>query len=204
MTYCCHTYFCHTYFFLRTFDIRILAIRTFVRYVLLSIRTLYRTYFIVTYICHTYFCHTYFFLRTFDIRILAIRPFVRYVLLSIRTLYRTYFSYTYFCPTYFCLRTFVIRTLAIRTLVRNPFINVRRGLGVACLSPGRVSAGVDRYLRALAASTGHALIAASLMYVPGTGCATLAAYNNYCGVSKFMPAGGINRFLPRLIPAGIN
>ena len=84
------------------------------------------------------------------------------------------------------------------------FINVRRGLGVACLSPGRVSAGVDRCLRAYAASTGHALIAASAMYVPRTGCVTPAAYNNYCRVGKFMPAGGVNRFLPRLIPVGIN
>ena len=84
------------------------------------------------------------------------------------------------------------------------FISVQRGPGVACLSRGRVSAGVDRYLRALAASIGHALIAVSAMYVPRTGCVTSAAYNNYCRISKFMPAGGINRFLPQLIPAGIN
>ena len=84
------------------------------------------------------------------------------------------------------------------------FTNVRPGLGVACLSRGRVSAGVDRYLRALAASIGHALIAASAMYVPRTGCVTTAAYNNCCRVGKFMPVGGINPFLPRLIPAGIN
>ena len=49
------------------------------------------------------------------------------------------------------------------------FINVRRGLGVACLSRGRDSAGVDRHLRALAASIGHALIVASAMYVPRNG-----------------------------------
>ena len=49
------------------------------------------------------------------------------------------------------------------------FINVQRGLGVSCLSRGRGSAGVDRYLRALAASIGHALIVASAMYVPRTG-----------------------------------
>ena len=71
------------------------------------------------------------------------------------------------------------------------FINVRRGLGVACLSPGRGSAGVDRYLRALAASIGLAFVAASAMYVPRTGCVTSAAHNNYCRVDKFMPAGGV-------------